>query len=193
MQIEEFIKTIHTLEKLKDTTRHCYTSGGRRESVAEHTWRAAMMAYFMKDEFPNADISKVITMILIHDLGEIFTGDIPAFDKNTADESTEQRLLFDWVASLPKPYCDEMMNLYNEMLELETEEAKLYKALDGIEAVLQHNESEISTWSDIEFTLNRVYAEDRCAFSEYLTQLRKAINMETDQKIAECKNTDTMI
>ena len=79
------LQALHTAEKLKDTTRHCYTSGGRHESVAEHSWRIALMAYWMRDEFPEADMDKVIRMCLIHDLGECFTGDIPTFRKTAAD------------------------------------------------------------------------------------------------------------
>ena len=56
------LQALHTAEKLKDTTRHCYTSGGRHESVAEHSWRIALMAYWIRDEFPDADMDKVIRM-----------------------------------------------------------------------------------------------------------------------------------
>ena len=81
---------LHLAERLKDVTRHCDTSGGRRESVAEHCWRAALMAYFMKDEFPDVDMDKVIRMILIHDLGECFTGDVPVFNKTEEHEKKEK-------------------------------------------------------------------------------------------------------
>lgn len=57
MRPSELLAALHTAEKLKDTTRHCYTSGGRHESVAEHSWRIALMAFFLRDEFPKADIS----------------------------------------------------------------------------------------------------------------------------------------
>ena len=70
MKPEILLEMLHTAEKLKDTTRHCYTSGGRHESVAEHSWRLALMAYWMKDEFPELDMDRVIRMCLIHDLGE---------------------------------------------------------------------------------------------------------------------------
>lgn len=103
MRPSELLAALHTAEKLKDTTRHCYTSGGRHESVAEHSWRIALMAFFLRDEFPEADMDKVTRMCLIHDLGECFTGDIPAFDKTAQDESTEEALLYQWVASLPSP------------------------------------------------------------------------------------------
>ena len=52
MQPTDLIKALHTAERLKDTMRHCYTSGGRRESVAEHSWRVSLMAYWISDEFP---------------------------------------------------------------------------------------------------------------------------------------------
>lgn len=89
-------------------------------------------------------MDKVTRMCLIHDLGECFTGDIPAFDKTAQDESTEEALLYQWVASLPSPCREEMRTLYDEMAALETQEAQIYKALDKLEAVISHNESDIS-------------------------------------------------
>lgn len=77
MEPEKLLEALHTAEKLKDTTRHCYTSKGRHESVAEHSWRIALMAFWLRDEFPQADMDKVIRMCLIHDLGECFTGGHP--------------------------------------------------------------------------------------------------------------------
>lgn len=74
MEPRELLDALAVADRLKDTTRHCYTVGGRHESVAEHSWRAALMAYFLRDEFPEADMDKVIKMLLIHDLGESFTG-----------------------------------------------------------------------------------------------------------------------
>lgn len=183
MDINKLLSTMNTIEKLKNTTRHSYTSSGRHESVAEHTFRTALMAYFMNDEFPEANIDKVIKMCLIHDIGEAFTGDIPAFDKTSADEETERKLLFDWVDDLPAPYNTEMMALYREMEEQQTLEAKLFKALDGLEAVIQHNEAALSTWSENEYEVNLTYAEDKCEFSPYLRNLRSVIKEETLDKI----------
>lgn len=183
MNITDLLNVLHTAEKLKDTTRHSYTSSGRHESVAEHTFRLALMAYFVKDEFPEADIDKVIKMCLIHDIGEAFTGDIPAFEKTDSDEDTEKRLLLDWVEHLPAPFNTEMIALYREMEARQTLEAKLFKALDGLEAVIQHNEADLSTWSENEYEVNLTYAEDKCDFSSYLKELRKSIKYESIQKI----------
>lgn len=189
MDTVKLLEILHLAEKLKDVTRHCYTSGGRHESVAEHSWRAALMAYFMKDEFPQADMDKVIRMLLIHDLGECFTGDIPTFEKNQSQEKTEEMLLNRWMAGLPEPFASEMAALYREMEERKTLESRIYKCIDGLEAVIQHNESDISTWLPLEYDLNLTYAEDRVQFSEYLTGLRKAIREETKAKIADSANS----
>ena len=187
MKPAELLQILHTAEKLKDTTRHCDTSGGRRESVAEHSWRLALMAYLLRDEFPALDMDKVVRMCLIHDLGECFTGDIPSFLKTGADAAREDSLLARWVSSLPVPYCTDMAALYAEMDALETPEAKLYKSIDKLEAVIQHNESPISTWEPHEYELNRTYATDIVQFSSYLKELRAEILKDTNDKIAAGK------
>lgn len=183
MEPRKLLDALHVAQGLKDATRHCYTSGGRHESVAEHSWRAALMAYLLRDEFPEANMDKVIRMCLIHDLGEVFTGDIPTFDKTKAHEETEEALLYRWVDSLPAPYAGEMRALYEEMAARQTLEARIYKAIDGLEAVLQHNESALKTWIPREYELNKTYAEDKVTFSPYLTELRKLLREDTIRKI----------
>ena len=184
MEVRALLDVLHIAERLKDELRHCETSRGRRESVAEHSWRIALMALFMQDEFPELDINKVIRMCLIHDLGECFTGDIPSFLKSGGDEERERSALETWVASLPAPYSVELKTLYAEMDALETDEARLYKALDKLEAVISHNESDISTWEDHEYDLQLTYGEQNVAFSPYLTALRQAVRQESLDKIA---------
>lgn len=179
----ELLEILHLSERLKDTTRHCDTSKGRRESVAEHSWRLALFAFLLKDEFPEADMDKVIQMCLIHDLGEAFTGDIPVFLKTDLDEEKEAEILNNWVESLPSYYRDKLKDLYKEMDELETIEAKIYKALDGMEAVIQHNESDISTWEEHEYELQLKHANDKVQFSPYMKELREVIKQESLRKI----------
>ena len=184
MTPHELLTLLHTAEKLKDTTRHCDTSGGRRESVAEHSWRLTLMAFFLRSEFPHLDMDKVMRMCLVHDLGECFTGDIPSFLKTDSDTAREDALLSRWVSTLTAPYNTELAALYAEMDALDAEEAKLYKALDKLEAVIQHNEAALSTWLPREYDLNLTYANENVAFSPYLTALRAAIRQETEEKIA---------
>lgn len=183
MDARTLLEALKVAERLKDTTRHCYTAKGRHESVAEHCWMMTLMAFLMRDEFPNADIDKVIRMCIIHDLGECFTGDIPSFEKSDAHEKLEEKLLDDWVASLPSPYAQEMRTLYAEMNARQTLEAKIYKAIDGLEAVIQHNISDLSTWIPKEYELNLTYADDKVAFSDYLKALRAEVRKDTIEKI----------
>ena len=185
MEPEKLIETLAVAERLKDAVRHCYTSGGRRESVAEHSWRITLMAYFVSDEFPEANLEKLMKMCLIHDLGEAFTGDIPTFEKTEKDEEKEASLLNEWVKQLPEPFSSEMQELYREMEERQTLEARIYKALDNLEALIQHNESDISTWIPLEYDLQMTYGNDKVQFSEYLTRLRDLVCEDSKNKIAE--------
>ena len=189
MEPRKLLDILTVAERLKDVTRHCYTSKGRHESVAEHCWMMTLMAFLLKEEFPDADMDKVIRMCIIHDLGEAFTGDIPVFRKTAADEEKEEALLQAWVGSFPQEKADEMRALYKEMDAQETLEARIYKTIDGLEAVVQHNLSPISTWLPNEYTLNQTYAQDRVTFSPYLTKLREEMRKDTVTKIEEEKNT----
>ena len=149
MNSRELLNALSVAERLKDTTRHCYTSKGRHESVAEHSWMMTLMAFFMRDEFPDVDMDKVIRMCIIHDLGECFTGDIPTFDKKQVHEDIEENLLFNWIDTLPSYYAEEMKALYNEMTERKTVEAKIYKAIDSLEALILPVRSEqILHWNN---------------------------------------------
>lgn len=185
MEAKKLLEILSVAEQLKCRTRHCDTSSGRRESVAEHSWRVALMAMLMEDEFPELDIDKVIRMCLIHDLGEAFTGDIPAFLKKSEDGEKEEAILERWVGDFPAPYNAEWLALLQEMDALETGEAKLYKALDNLEAVIQHDESDIASWLPLEYELQLTYGRDKVAFSPYLQDLKAEIDDWTRRKIAE--------
>jgi len=141
------------------------------------------MALLLRNEFPDVDINKVVNMCLIHDLGECFTGDIPTFIKTDSERETEDSLLQKWVNSMPTEVSNDLTALLSEMEAQKTAEAKIYKALDKLEALIQHNESPLNTWSENEFELNKTYAFDAVAFSEWLTELRKAILEDTIEKI----------
>lgn len=188
MNINTLIKSLSVAERLKNTERHCYTSSGRHESVAEHSWRLALAAYWVSDEFPEINLEKLLKMCIIHDLGEAFTGDIPCFEKTTENENTESERLNLWLTDLPAPFGEEMKALFAEMKKLETLESKIFKALDNLESLIQHNESDIDTWISLEYELQMVYGNDKVAFSSYLTELRELVRDESKKKIEESKN-----
>lgn len=185
MTPQEMLRILSVAEKLKCNTRHSYTSSGRHESVAEHSWRISLMAMLVTHEFPDADMGKVIRMCLIHDLGEAFTGDIPAFDKTDADEETEAGVLDRWVDTFPEPERSEWKALYTEMNALDTPEARIYKALDKMEAVIQHNEADLSTWLPLEYSLQLEYGRENVRFSPYMQSLKDEIDNMTRRKIQE--------
>lgn len=185
MQPSELIQILAVAEKLKCNTRHCYTSTGRPESVAEHSWRIALMAMLLTPEFPEADMNKVIRMCLIHDLGEAFTGDIPTFEKTEGHEAVEKAAYDQWVQSLPAEAKAEFTALLAEMNAMQTHEAKIYKALDKLEAVISHNESDISTWLPLEYDLQLRYGAENVTFSPYMQRLKAHIDDWTRRKIAE--------
>ena len=183
MDIKKYLEILHIFEKLKNNTRHSYTSSGRKESVAEHSHRLAVMAYFVKDEFPNVNIDRVILMCLFHDIGESFTGDIPCFEKTPQDEEIENEKIKKFLRELPNPYRNELTGLFSEMETLQTCESKLYKSLDKIEAVIQHNEADISTWLPLEYELQLSHGEKECSFSTFTRLLKEECNRITREKI----------
>ena len=185
MNPNELLAVLHTVERLKDTTRHCYTSQGRHESVAEHSWRVTLMAFLMRDEFPELDMDKVIKMCLIHDKGEAITGDIPAFEKTDKDRRVENKKVEQLTDTLPEPVRAEWKTLFEEMGAMETQEARLYKSLDKLEALIQHNEADISTWIPLEYDLQMTYGNEECKFTEYIQRLRDEVRKDSKRKIEE--------
>ena len=110
----------------------------------------------------------VLFMIWVNALQETF---LPLI-KRQVHEDIEENLLFNWIDTLPSYYAEEMKALYNEMTERKTVEAKIYKAIDSLEALIQHNASDLSTWIPKEYKLNLTYADDRSEFfriSYYIT------------------------
>ena len=185
MTPKELLDILSVAARLKTNPRHCFTEPGRRESVADHSWRLALTAMLLSGEaeFAGYDMDRVIRMSLIHDLGEAFTGDIPPFLKSDADSRTESDVLTHWIQSFPEPQKSEWLALWAEMEAQETREAKLYKALDKLEAVIAHNESDIATWLPLEYDLQLTYGREQAAFSPYLTSLKAAIDEVTREKI----------
>ena len=183
MDQRQYINFLTKIEKLKCNTRHSWSSEGRQESVAEHSWRLSVMAMLCADEYPELDINKVIKMCLIHDFGEAITGDIPSFWKIEQHEAEEDLAVIHLLSMLPADMKQDLQALFAEMNEMQTPEAKLYKALDNLEGVLSHNEAPISTWIEREYTENLTYGEQNCEWSEWTRDLRKTLREDSIKKI----------
>lgn len=155
--INKILKFLEKAEKLKSTLRHNWTKSGRQESAAEHTWRSSLFLILVKEKLNlKINLEKAIKMMIIHDLPESIYGDIPGFEKLRNKEkhrnhkkrelAAAQRLF----STLPKPLDKEFQNLYQELEEKKSAEAKLVEALEKIETMIQHLEAGVKTWEPIE-------------------------------------------
>ena len=186
MTPKQMMDFLHIAERLKDNTRHCTTSKRRPESVAEHSWRVSLMAMMLVHEIKDVDFYKIIQMCILHDLGESITGDIPAFWKTEDDSQKEELAVFDLLDTLPEDLRADWKALFLEMEAQQTKEAKIYKALDKLEAVIQHNESPLDTWLPLEYELNQTYgAKEAEAADAFLVALRQLAKKDTKQKLIQ--------
>lgn len=183
-KIKKIITFLNDIEQLKSTTRHSWTSTGRQESVPEHCWRMSIMAVILQTEFPKVNIAKVIEMCLIHDLGEIQDGDIPAFLKKAKHVKTEEKAIQKVVQPLSTNLQNKIYNLWKEFEKCKTPEAKLAQALDKLEALIQHNEADISTWLPKEHKLNLTYGQEYNQYNSFIKNFRKILDTMTKQKIS---------
>ena len=184
MNFNELMEQMAIAERLKCDLRHSWTSDGRRESVAEHSWSLMMLAFYVKDAFPEVNHNRVLQMCLFHDMGEAFTGDIPAFWKTDSDRVLEDNAVSRWLSSFPDSHREELQALFSEMQALQTKEARLYKALDKMETLIQHNLADISTWLPLEYEKNLEYGKEYTDSDPYLFQLRQVICEKSKTKIA---------
>lgn len=178
------IAFIKQIEGLKSVTREAWTSTGRRESTAEHSWRLALLAGLLAPSF-GVDVGKALMMCLIHDLGELYIGDISAAsnpdeaEKHAAEERDVRRVL----SLLPKEQEEEFLALWQEYNENNTDTAKLVKALDKSETILQHNQGKNPPDFDYQFNLD--YGKPYFVDHPLLMQLREMLDKETAYHIQE--------
>lgn len=137
-------------DKEKSIGRQTYISDGtRKENDAEHAWHLALMAVLL-NEYSNdkIDVLKTITMLLTHDLVEIYAGDTYAYDE-TANESKRQR---ETVAAdrlyglLPEDQRLELCSLWEEFEQASTPEAKFAHTLDNIQPLMLNASTDWKSW-----------------------------------------------
>ena len=142
LELDGILAFLRSAERLKNTLRSSHTSSGRPESVAEHTWRLCLMALALRNQFPEVDFSRLIRICIVHDLGEAITGDVPAIDQDVATPKTaKERLgLLHILEPLPDTLQAELVALWDEYESAASPEARLAKALDKLETIMQHNQ-----------------------------------------------------
>jgi len=182
-KILNILKFLNEAEKLKSVTRHSWTSSGRQESVPEHSWRLAVFAMVLEKEFPDIDMQRVMELSIVHDFGEIYDGDIPAFKEDPNKLEREEKAIKRLVESLPAETQNKIIDLWKEYNACETPEAKLVKALDKLETLIQHNSVDIPTWAKIEKEFNLTYGKKFMDFHSFIKEFRKIVDKQTLEKI----------
>lgn len=159
-KLTSIIEVIKLAEKLKFELRHSYLSNGRHESVAEHTWRVSLMAFLIEPLLSKpVNTEKLLKMIIIHDLVEALSNDISATlilqdpSLKKIKRENEMRAIERIKNLLIATNGEEIYALFHEFENKTTYEAKVANALDKLEAQLQHNQSDFSTWEEIEYEM----------------------------------------
>jgi putative hydrolase of HD superfamily len=187
-EAKKILEFLHIAENLKKLTRHSWLSDGRQESVAEHTWRMSIMFLLVEPHLGiKIDALKTLEMIVIHDIIEALVGDVPAFEQFNI-ETKLQKIKMETAAideirlMLDKETGEKFHSLWHEFENKETNEAKVANALDKLEAQIQHNEADISTWLDIEKEMLYMM-QKHVDFNEFLTVFKDVIVEEGAQKL----------
>jgi putative hydrolase of HD superfamily len=179
---------LRAVESLKTVTRSAYTSAGRAESVAEHSWRLALMALLLAPEFPDVDFTRLVKICLVHDLGEAIGGDIPAPEQArraaagvpVGKGADERRDLVTLVQPLPAALRAEITALWDEYEAARSPEAKLAKALDKLETILQHTQGRNPPGFDYRFNLG--YGREHTARPPLIAALRAVLDRATEDR-----------
>ena len=150
-----------------------------------------MIAMAMEKDFPDVNISRVIEICLVHDLGEVYLGetDFPAFKTQPANkEEIEEEAIKKLIRNIHPGTREKIILLWKEYVGCFTPEAKLAKAIDKLECLIQHNESDITTWAPEEMEYNlacwRKYTDE----DVFIKKIRDAVDDETKMKISEFQN-----
>lgn len=137
-------------DKMKSIYRQTLLAdGSRQETDAEHSWHLALMAMLFSDYAPEGtDINKVIKMVLVHDLVEIYAGDTFCYDEKAGADKAEREMksaekLF---SILPKEKGEEFKNLWLEFDAEETKEALFAASLDRIQPLINNFFTNGHTW-----------------------------------------------
>lgn len=189
IEAKKILEFLHVAENLKKLIRHSWLSDGRKESVAEHTWRMSLMFLLVEPHLGiPVNAKKTLEMIIIHDIIEALVGDVPAFEQFDVDIKLhkikiETEAINDIRKTLNNETGERFHLLWHEFERKETNEAKVANALDKLEAQIQHNEADVSTWLDIEKEMLYMMHK-HVDFNEFLTAFKEVIVEEGALKLA---------
>jgi len=186
-QLDGILEFLRATERLKVVTRSAYTSEGKQETVAEHSWRLCLMALVLRDEFPDVDLGKLLAMCVVHDLGEAIGGDVPApeqarrraADPGATKAAQEREDLLTLLAPLPELLRETITALWDEYEAAISPEARAAKALDKLETILQHTQGDNPP--DFDYRFNLGYGRAFTAGHPAIVRLREVLDRETER------------
>ena len=182
---------LRAAEGLKTATRSGWTSTGRPESVAEHTWRLCLLALVLRPGLPEYDYARLLPMLVVHDLGEAIGGDVPAPEqaaRGGSKAAQERADLLQLLAPLPESLQAELAALWDEYESAATPEARLAKALDKLETILQHNQGKNP--ADFDYRFNLAYGRQYTAAHPLVSTVRAMLDAETEQRARDAERSE---
>jgi putative hydrolase of HD superfamily len=184
-ELDGVLAFLRLAERLKTVTRSGWTSEGRRESVAEHSWRLCLMAMVLYGRTNAIDFARLLKMCLIHDLGEALGGDVPAPEQRpeASKAATERADLLALVEPLPEDARQEIVELWDEYESAATPEARLAKGLDKLETILQHTQGRNPPEFDYRFNLG--YGRRHTTEPPLIAAIRAALDQATEVRARE--------
>lgn len=185
-ELAGILEFLRAAEGLKTATRSGWTSAGEPESVAEHTWRLCLMALVLHPGFPDVDFARLVKICIVHDLGEVIGGDVPAPEqarRGGSKAADERRDLLQLLTPLPAPLRDEITALWDEYEAAQSPEARLAKALDKLETILQHTQGRNP--ADFDYRFNLTYGRQYTADHPVLVAVRALLDEETERRARE--------
>lgn len=150
--VSDFADFICELDQLKAVKRQITLpcDNYRQENSAEHSWHVALMANMLSEYAAKPiDVTRVIRMILIHDIVEIDAGDMFAFNHQTdhdAQAEKEVAAAKRIFGLLPSPLSSEMLDLWLEFEAAETTDAEFAKSMDRVLPVFQNMKDNGGSW-----------------------------------------------
>lgn len=160
--LHDQMQFLAAIDRLKQVVRQSPVSGlSRKENSAEHSWHVAMYAVVLAESVrSDADVSRVVKMLLIHDIVEIEAGDTPIHGEQTAqaDQAERERLAAENLfALLPAPQGEQFLNLWKEFESGESADAQLGKALDRLQPLVQNVMMGGGTWTESDVSRDQVF------------------------------------
>jgi len=186
---ESIVDVLALAENLKTELRHSWLSNGRQESVAEHTWMMSLAAILVSPHLETPiDLGHTLKLIVLHDIAEVITGDIPYFEESARKDAKladEERAMEVLRGMLPDDSGRLLVDLWREYEDGDTQEAKFARALDKLEVQHQHNLAELKTWTVQELGLVYSKMDRECAHDAALRALLAVIRSRAEAKMRQ--------